>query len=82
MRVTVRLYGALRRYRSAEAEGAAHQPFNITVPAGETVADLGRRLGIPAGSLTTAAVNGEHAEGRTALADGDTVHFFPPAAGG
>ena len=80
--MAVKLYGTLRKYRPGAAGGAAHHPFSLTLPAGSTVADLAARLGIPAGMIAGAAVNGEAAEQNIALQPGDTIHLFPPSAGG
>jgi molybdopterin converting factor small subunit len=79
MKVEVRLYGALRRYRPA---GAPHAPFVIELPPTATIDGLGRRLGIPDGLISAAAVNDEAVEDATPLRDGDRVALFPPSAGG
>lgn len=81
MEITVRLYGALRRYRIADGE-ALHRPFVIELEQGATVETALQTLGIPSELVSAVAVNGEQAESTSALGDGDTVHIFPPAAGG
>lgn len=82
MRVEVRLYGSLRRYRPADAGGAPHLPFVATLPPGASVAALGRALAIPDGLMSAAAVNDEAVDSAAPLADGDRVALFPPSAGG
>lgn len=81
MKVEVRLYGSLRRYRPA-ADGPAHRPFAVALPAGSSVADLGQQLGLPEGLISAAAVNGEAVETSAVLRGGDRVSLFPPSAGG
>ncbi len=82
LRVEVRLYGSLRRYRPAADAGAAHQPFMADVASGATVDLLSEALGIPEGFVSAAAVNGEAVESSAVLNDGDKISFFPPSAGG
>lgn len=78
MIVEVRLYGSLRRYRPSELSGA----FPLDLPPGSTVDTLARRLGIPEGFVSAAAVNETAIESDTPLHDGDNVSLFPPSAGG
>ena len=82
MIVEVRLYGSLRRYRPSELSGAFPAPFPIDLPPGSTVETLARRLGIPEGFVSAAAVNETAIESDTPLHDGDNVSLFPPSAGG
>ena len=82
MKVEVRLYGTLRRYRPADVPGAVHAPFAAALPGGATVDTLVAQLGIPDGMASATAVNDEVAELDHALRDGDRVSLFPPAAGG
>jgi molybdopterin converting factor small subunit len=80
--VTVKLYGALRRRRPAEAEGASHQPFIFTLSDQATIGDLTEALQIADGMVNAAAVNGEAVSPDASLREGDQVSLFPPAAGG
>lgn len=80
--ITVRLHGALRQYRPADAPGAPHHPFKLIVDAPLSVEAIAQQLAIPDGLLAGAAVNGETAELTAAVGDGDMVAFFPPSAGG
>ncbi|MBP6017358.1 MAG: MoaD/ThiS family protein [Candidatus Promineofilum sp.] len=82
MKVEVRLYGSLRRYRPATADGSPHQPFAFALSAGSSIDDLGRHLGLPEGLVSAAAVNGEAVENSIILREGDRVSLFPPSAGG
>jgi molybdopterin converting factor small subunit len=82
MKVEVRLYGSLRRYRPADAPGEPHTPFAAITPQGTTVRALSALLGIPDGLAETAAVNDEAVGGSAVLREGDKVTFFPPSAGG
>jgi molybdopterin converting factor small subunit len=82
MRVSVKLYGALRRHRPPDAAGAPHHPIELQLPAGSTVADLNGRLAIGDGMVNAAAVNGAAVEPDAPLQEGDVVSLFPPAAGG
>lgn len=82
MQVEVRLYGALRRYRPADASGAPHLPFRVALSTGATVDSLSELLNIPDGFVSAAAVNDQAVESSAALGEGDRVSLFPPSAGG
>lgn len=82
IKVSVKLYGVLRKHRPAEVPGAAHHSFDFDLQNGATVAELAAELGIDAGSFSAVAVNGEAAEEDNVLQDGDDVRLFPPSAGG
>jgi molybdopterin converting factor small subunit len=82
MKIVVRLYGALRRYRPADAPGEPHTSFPQVLQSGTTIDMLSGLLGIPDGLAGVAAVNDEAVDGSTILKDGDNVSFFPPSAGG
>ena len=82
IRIDVRLYGTLRRYRPAEAPGAPHHPFSLTLDEPETVAAVCLRLGIPDGLVAAAALNDEAVGLERVAEDGDTLALFPPSAGG
>lgn len=82
MNVEVRLYGALRRFRPADAPGTPHAPFAAVLPAPATIDTLLSWLRIPEGLASAVAVNDEAVESGHALSDGDRVSLFPPAAGG
>jgi molybdopterin converting factor small subunit len=82
MKVEIRLYGSLRRYRPADAPGEPHTPFSMVLPPGATVEGLSDALGLPEGLDGLAAVNDEAVDSATILKDSDKVAFFPPTAGG
>lgn len=85
MKVEVRLYGALRRYRPADPSGEApsfHLPFKVDLPSHATVDILADRLGIPEGFISAAAVNDQAVDSSAGLVDGDRISLFPPSAGG
>lgn len=82
MKVDVKLYGLLRTNRPADAPGAPHHAFVMSVPAGATAVHIANQLGIEAGLVTAVAINGETVELDTVLQEEDQVSFFPPSAGG
>ena len=82
MKVEVRLYGSLRRYRPSETDAPPHLPFAVALPVGSSIDDLGRQLGLPEGLVSAAAVNDEAVESSAVLREGDRVGLFPPSAGG
>ncbi len=81
IKVTVKLYGTLRRHRPATISGAAHHPFSLDVLPGSRINDLAAELGLNESLVSAVAVNGEAAD-NVLLHDGDEVRFFPPSAGG
>lgn len=80
MEITLRLYGALGRYRPADAP--AMGAFPMRVEEGATVADLVERLGIPPSWVRGAFVNDQQVGLSGVLSPGDQVNLFPPAGGG
>ncbi len=78
----IKLHGSLRRYRSASVTGAGHRPFTLVVAEGATVGTILQKLNIPEETVSAVALNGQQADKGTVLSDRDTVHLFPPAAGG
>lgn len=81
MEITVKLHGALRRFRPA-AEGAGHDPFLLTVAQGSSLKDVLADLDLSEETVSAMAVNGAQAHLDSILEDGDMLHLFPPAAGG
>lgn len=81
MEVVFKLHGSLRRFAPA-GSGGSHEPLSFVLDEGVTVGGALQALGVPAEFISGVAVNGEVAELETVLKDGDTVHVFPPAAGG
>lgn len=78
IRVGVRLYATLRRYGPHLPVGT---PWIAEVEDGATLEDLIGRLGLPAGELKLAFVNGRGQEVSSRLRAGDEVGLFPPIAG-
>ncbi|HEY77106.1 MAG TPA: MoaD/ThiS family protein [Thermoflexia bacterium] len=81
IRIEAWLYGPIARYAKEGAEGYAR--LDLELPAGSTLADLVRQLGIPAeergitfinGNL--AALPGMNVDHKTVLQDGDRVGLF------
>jgi molybdopterin converting factor small subunit len=79
MTVHVKLFATLRRYRPGLGIGEA---FPVKLPAGATVGDLLRELGLPEKEVKVVFVNALFRERDYALADGDEVGIFPPVGGG
>nr|MBC7245301.1 MoaD/ThiS family protein [Chloroflexota bacterium] len=79
MRITVKLYATLRRFRPNLAPGAG---FPLDVPPDATVNQVVEQLGIPEGVALVPMVNNEVKSMDYILAEGDTLNLFPPVAGG
>lgn len=82
MKIEVKLYGTLRKYRPEEAAGAPHHSFILEVAEATTVHDVAHTLGIPDGFINATAVNGTTAPSTTTLHDNDKISLFPPSTGG
>ena len=80
MRITVRLYGGLNRYRPADAPKLG--AFPLETADASTVASVGEQLGIPATWVRSCFVNGEAAKKEKILNTSDEVVLFPPSGGG
>lgn len=79
IRVEVRLYANLRRYRSQDRLG---EPLVLEMPEKSRVDDLLRMLGVPSEEVKVIFVNNLQQEESILLRDGDRVGIFPPVAGG
>ncbi len=77
MRVTLKLYGNLRRYAEAKRETS-----EVNVAEGTTVRALLELRGVPEGGWWMAAVNDQVVEAETTLHEGDLVEVFDPVGGG
>ncbi len=75
MTVRVKLFGSLRRYLPAEAQG---RQATVEAPAGGKVRDVMRLVGVPDEAATVILVNGEHVEADAEVKGGDMVSLFPP----
>lgn len=76
--ITIEYFAVLREHADRDSEQLA----TAAKTAGELFAELEARYGFPELSSVKVAVNDEFADWQTTLADGDTVVFIPPVAGG
>jgi molybdopterin synthase sulfur carrier subunit len=79
MRIAVKLYATLRRYKPDLPRGAG---LPLEVPPGTTVSQVVERLGIPDAAPLVAMVNNAVCKADYVLAEGDKLSLFPPVAGG
>jgi len=79
MKVTVKLYATLSRYRQGERAGT---PFEIELLEGATLQSLIDQIKIPIEETRITFVNGIIQEPDWKLKDGDEVGIFPPIGGG
>ncbi len=77
MRVTVKLYGNLKRHMPDKKEIAP-----VEMPPGTTIAALLARLGVPDSDVWMSAVNDSVVATSTELRDGDVLEVFEPVGGG
>lgn len=75
MTIVVRCFASLAGFQPPDSEA-------FPISAGETVAQLMARLGIPESGVALIFVNNVHRKLDTVLKGGDTVGFFPPIGGG
>ncbi len=83
MKITLRLFGELRRYLPPEQ--ATRRSVITEVPDGLTAVQLILHLGIPYGGdegQMVVAVNDLEVEHTATIRDGDVVSMFEPLAGG
>jgi sulfur-carrier protein len=79
MRVTVKLFATLVRFRDGSRAG---KPFEMELPEGSVVQNLIDSLKIPAEETHVVFINNIIEEVRSSLKDGDVVGIFPPVGGG
>ena len=79
VRVQVKLYATLRRYRPELGHGEA---LELELEEGATWQALLETLGIPETESKQCFVNGVVQRSDRALEDGDEIGLFPPIAGG
>lgn len=75
MQISIRCFATLSRFSPPDAEA-------FPLAAGETVAAVVARLGIPPDELKLVFVNGVHSTLQTPLAQGDRLGLFPAVGGG
>ena len=76
--VSVKLFGDLRKH----AGMGSPDLLPVALPAGATIADLARQLGMTNDEEVIAGINGEQAHNDTVLSDGDQVLLVSPMEGG
>ena len=79
MRVTVKLFATLVRFKSGIRSGT---PFEMDLPEGTVVQDLIEQLKIPAEETRVIFINNIIEDMGTKLEEGDVVGIFPPVGGG
>ncbi len=79
MRVRVKLYATLRRYRETAQPGT---PFEVELSDGAALGDLVAQLELPREEVKVAFVNGRARTMDWPLRPGDQVGIFPPIGGG
>ncbi|MBI4788324.1 MAG: MoaD/ThiS family protein [Chloroflexi bacterium] len=77
MRVTVKLYGNLKKYLPAKKELA-----QMEIREGTTIAALLAQLNVPDGEVWMSAINDAVVDAATVLHDGDLLEVFEPVGGG
>lgn len=79
MEIELKLFANFRDYLP---EGSDRFSTRITINDSERVADVLRKLGLPAKHPKIILINGVHAKEDALLKDGDVLSIFPPVAGG
>ncbi len=79
MRVTVKLFATLTRFKSGAKFGSA---FEVDLPAGSNVRNLIDELKIPIEETHVIFINNVIVEPDSNLKDGDAVGMFPQVGGG
>jgi sulfur carrier protein ThiS len=77
MRVTLRLYGNLRKYNEGKRETS-----ELDIGEGTTIKRLLETLGVPEDGWWMAAVNDQVVDVNTVLRESDVVEVFEPVGGG
>lgn len=79
MRVTVKLFATLTRFRKDVKAG---RPFEVELPDDAEVKDLIDVLQIPIQEMHIVFINSIIQDPEAKLKDGDVVGLFPPVGGG
>jgi molybdopterin converting factor small subunit len=77
--VEVRLFATLSQFLPP---GSKAGTVVLDVPEGARIADVTRRLGIPASFDHVLLLNGSNADAAACVHAGDVIDIFPPLAGG
>jgi sulfur-carrier protein len=84
MTITLKLFASLTPYLPPDARAAQQAPLEI--PAGSTVLDAIRRMGIPEAACAIVLLDGAWVarpdRASMELADGQALAIWPPVAGG
>ena len=80
MKIELRLFASLSRYRSAESGSEFAQIIEISE--GSNIGSLIEFLGIPPDAIKVVFLNGIHAHDDDVIHEGDRIGIFPPVAGG
>jgi molybdopterin converting factor small subunit len=80
MKIELRLFASLSRYRSTDSGAELAQTMEISE--GSTIGSLIDLLGIPPDAVKIVFINGVHAHDDDAIHEGDRIGIFPPVAGG
>lgn len=80
MRVELRLFATLTRYRG---DSASAEPFDVSLPDGASLGDLLQKLAIPSEEVHLVMIDGRIVHGRgVRLVGGSRIGLFPPVGGG
>ena len=79
MRVTVKLFATLVRYKDGSRAG---KPFEMELPEDSVIQNLIDALKIPAEETHVVFINNIIEDVHSSLKDGDVVGMFPPVGGG
>lgn len=79
MTVEVRLFATLTQFLPPDGKAGSAV---LDLPDGATIADVTRRLRIPADLECVLLLNGTNVDASVRLRAGDVIDIFPPLAGG
>ncbi len=79
MHIRIKLFATLTRHVPGAHSGI---PWPVNLPEGATIADLIKKLQIPAEEVKVVFVNGRAHPYDWQLKEGDEVGIFPPIGGG
>lgn len=80
MKIELRLFASLSRYRTPDTGAKLAQTIEISE--GRTIGSLIEFLGIPPDTVKIVFINGVHAHDDDTIHEGDRIGIFPPIAGG
>ena len=80
MKIELRLFASLSRYRSPDSDSKLAQ--RIEIQENSTIGSLIEFLGIPPDTVKMVFINGVHARDDDTIHERDRIGIFPPIAGG